>query len=755
MSAFGAGRYADMEAAARAWLELDADDGRAMKAFGVALQLQGRDALAVLLAAAQRLPRDAELLATVGSVYASRGDAVAAADWLRRAVRLHPSSAIAHANLADVWLRLHRPADAEAAARRAIARQPGLAVAHLHLGRALLLLRRADAATAPLQRAVDLAPTLAEAHAALAATRLAQRQWAAAVGPLRRVAELRPHDASAWLQLGIACTQAGDAPAAVAALQRAAALATVEEQREIAVPLGAALLDAGDAASSETTLRRALAARPDFALAHTQLGQALAAQRRWTEAIAAQRDAVAAAPTVAELRANLAHALKTVGDPAAALQQLDRAIELHPDEPQFHSEAIFVAQYVGPGAEGGATASARAARWAGVVGARAGLPRRHRPATAHDRDRRLRVGFLSPDLRAHPVGHFVESVFAALAAEPAAGVEVHAYSSHRRGDDTTARLRRHVAAWRDVADLDDAALAKCIADDRVDVLVDLAGHTRGSRLAVLARRPAPVQACWLGWCATTGLTAVDAFVADPHIVPAGDDGGFVERVERLPDTFLCFTPPRESVAVGALPALAGGGLRLACFNQLAKIGDDVVAAFCRVLQALPGSRLVLRAAALDDAAVRAAWHARYAAHGVPAERVELLGAVTRADYLAAYRDIDIALDPFPYPGGTTTVEALWMGVPVVTLAGASALARQGVSILRNVGLDEWIAADVDDYVARAVARASDLPALAALRAALRDRLLASPLVDSQRFARELEACLRRMWLRRCDPAPRR
>ena len=452
------------------------------------------------------------------------------------------------------------------------------------------------------------------------------------------------------------------------------------------MPLGAALVAAGDAAGAEEVLRQVLSSAPTLAPAQTHLGNALAAQGRWTEALEAQRQAVILDPDNAQMRADLAHALKTVGDAEAALQQLERALALEPQLPQRTSEALFVAQYRagGDGPESAARALARARDFGALV-AGAARPRRHSPPALHARPRRLRVGFVSPDLRAHPVGAFTESVFAALAAGHADRVALHVYATHHEDDNVTARLRRHCTAWSNVAALDDAALAARIGVDAIDALVDLAGHTRGSRLPMFAWRPAPVQVSWLGWCATTGLETIDACIVDPWIAPPGAEAAYVERLERLPETFLCFTPPQPPIAVGTLPSLTGRGLRFACFNQLAKIGDAVVTVFARVLHAVPDSRLAFRAGALQDAAVRNAMAQRFAAHGIAAERLELLPAVPRSAYLADYAAVDIGLDPFPYPGGTTTLEALWMGVPVLTLPGATALSRRAKAFCARSG----------------------------------------------------------------------
>jgi predicted O-linked N-acetylglucosamine transferase (SPINDLY family) len=263
---------------------------------------------------------------------------------------------------------------------------------------------------------------------------------------------------------------------------------------------------------------------------------------------------------------------------------------------------------------------------------------------------------------------------------------------------------------------------------------------------MFAWKPAPIQASWLGYMATTGVEAMDFTITDPWSVPEAHDSRFTEKIWRLPETSVCFTPPDAEVAVSALPALTNGYITFGCFNNLNKMNDDVVALWARILQAIPDSRLFLKAKQLKDDTVRQSVLERFAVHGIDAGRLILEGPALRSVYFSSYHTVDIALDPFPYSGTTTTVEALWMGLPVLSLAGEGYLARQGLSLLMNAGLPDWVAENADDYVARAVEQAGNLQRLAALRGRLRQQVLASPLFDAPRFARHLDAALRGMWV---------
>ena len=684
---FNAGRHAEMEATAAALAWRHPDDGQAWKAWGIALLAQRKDALAALQRAAVLLPADAELPSNLGGLYVAQGRLDDAAACYRRALALQPGFAATHSKLGDVLGRQGHWAEAAGHLRQALALQPGTALLHFQLGNLL----------ADLGRPVDAAASLRQALA------------------------LRPDFPEAQANLGLALGAAGQLDEAVAALQEV------------------------------------VGQRPADALQHSNLGNALLAAGRIDDAVARQQQAVALAPGLARVHGNLGHALKAAGRPEAALPALRQALALAPDELARHSALLFTQQYAPP-----ASAARRrvdAERFGAAARRALGNARCFSDwplALAAGSAGGLRVGLLSADLRQHPVGFFLESVLAALAQRPATPgggkLTLHVYDNHAAnpppGDAVSQRLRAHCQCWRPVHGLDDAGLAALIRADGIQVLIDLAGHTLGNRLAVLARRPAPVQVSWLGYCASTGLAEVDAAIVDPWIAPPGAEAAFVEPLLRLPETFLCFTPPDLALPVGPLPALTGGGVRFGCFNHLAKLNDAVLALWSRILLALPASTLVLQSAGLQDPALRQQLLGRFAGLGIAAARLQLQAAMPRTDYLAAIGQVDIVLDPFPYPGGTTTLEALWMGVPVLSLPGATALSRQGLSILQNLGLPDWVAADEADYLALAQRHAGNLAALAALRQGLRQRLLASPLCDAPRFAGHLEAALRGLWLGR-------
>jgi protein O-GlcNAc transferase len=557
----------------------------------------------------------------------------------------------------------------------------------------------------------------------------------------QQILEVAPNHSDALHLLGVIAHQVGKDEVAVELISKALG---VNPSSAMYCNLGLALKGQGKHDAAIESYHKALSIKRDYAEAHYNLGIALQEQDNFDEAIASYRKALKFKPDYAEAHYNLGNTLKDQGKLEAALESYRKALSIKPDYAAAHSNYLMIAQ-CDPNhspAELLAHHLAFAERFEAPL-------RVHWPSHDNDRDtrRRLKVGFVSGDLRTHPVGYFLESLLAHLDRKV---LDVVLYPTHSQVDALTQRLQAMGFAWESLVGLSDDRAAHRIREDAIDILVDLSGHTDHNRLRVFARKPAPVQVTWLGYLATTGLRSMDYILCDRYMAPANEAGHFVEKPWYLPDTRLCFTPPQHEVAVGALPALANGRVTFGCFNYLTKMNDAVVALWAQVLHSVPGSRLFLKSNRLDDPSVQQATWSRFADRGIAADRLALEGASSRADYLATYNRVDIALDPFPFTGGTTSVEGLWMGVPVITKRGDRFVAHQGESILHNVGLPDWIAADNEGYVAIAVARANDLSGLATLRAGLRSRLLASPLCNALLFARNFEAALRGMWRAYCN-----
>jgi predicted O-linked N-acetylglucosamine transferase (SPINDLY family) len=501
--------------------------------------------------------------------------------------------------------------------------------------------------------------------------------------------------------------------------------------------LGNLLLAQGAVEEAATAFREVLALRPDLAEAHNNLGIALSKSGDPAAAAFHYLRAIEIAPKLDEAHNNLGCMLMLLGQLRAAISHYRQAIALNPAAPFSYTNLVLALHYL-PGVSNALIADTTR-RWTAAI-PRDRMTPPGRKAT--EPTRRLRLGYVSGDFRAHPVAYFIESV---LAAHDRRSVEVFCYGNAAQQDATTRRIAAIADHWCDVSGLSDDEAAQRIAADAIDILVDLSGHTAGNRLTLFARKPAPIQCTWLGYVGTTGLAEIDYILTDRFVLPPEDERFYSERPYRLPNSYLCFTPPETAIKVGKLPALATGAVTFGCFNNLMKINGPVVDLWSSLLAAVPQSRLYLKTAQLGDRTICAGLEEEFAARGIARERLVLAGLSPRQELLATYNEIDIALDPFPFGGGTTTIEALWMGVPVVSLRGDRFVGRVGESILTAVGLPNLVAASPAEYLATAIALATDLPRLTAFRKSLRRRLVASPLCDAKSFARDLESGYRAMW----------
>jgi protein O-GlcNAc transferase len=573
---------------------------------------------------------------------------------------------------------------------------------------------------------------------------------------------------------------------------------------------GGALFRAGKWAASATLFERALAREPDCVPAHAGLGAALRQLGEPERALphlvrAADADpaakglnlmvaqltlrsgqagearnrlarTAAAHPNDADLRHHLAIAMREAGDEDGAIEQLERLAREHPrhaagletlagmlrdaghikeaislyeriaalrpDVPSVWSALLFHHQYL---RHDRAALFRRHQEWG-----RRFAPGRPRKVQRRDKDpdRPLTVGYVSADFNASSAVQFIEPI---LRGHDRSAFRIVCYAASSRRDPVTMRLREHAVLWREIDGVDDQAAIALVKADAVDILVDLNGHTRGGRLGLFAQRAAPVQVTYLGYGATSGVAAMDYRVTDECIDPAGTaEPYYVERLVRMPQTMWCFAPPAGAPAVGALPAANSEGVTFGSCNNFSKVSAECLDLWARLLSGLPGARLLFVGVPAGRARGRVL--GAFERHGVDRSRLVFHGRVDFQRYLALHGQLDIALDTFPYTGGATTCNALWMGVPVLTLEGEGVLERSGKSLLRAAGLDNWVARSEDDYLARAHAFATGLPALGALRANLRARVAASALCAAGEFVRALESAYRGMWSAWCRSA---
>lgn len=624
--------------------------------------------------------------------------------------------------------------------RQACEADPRDTAALVNLGYVLMELGRTDAAQEPLTKAILLDPLLHDAHYMLGSLASLRADSAGAVDCYRRALAVKPDFGACARDLCVLLAQLGRLAEARELLQAGHAFAPgTVEFHFFSGNLHLAQLEFDDAV---TDLRSAAGLAPRNAGVLTNLGLALHRQGDVHSAIDAYQRALAIQPDDAPTHCNLGGAFQIRGQLDLAVQSYRHALRLQPDYVDARHNLLYALSF-DPATS--AQDYLREARQFGDWASARAKPLPSQTDTPREAvDRPLRVGLVSGDFTNHAVGAFLEGIVAQVDPRKLALV---AYSTQPREDLLTGRIKPCFAQWNMVAALSDQALAEKIRADRIDILVDLAGHTAHNRLPVFAWRPAPVQVAWLGYWASTGVSQMDYILVDPVSVPESARHLLSERAWYLPDTRLCFTPPvtAQPIDVSPLPALHRGYVTFGSFQILSKLSDATLAAWSRVLKAHPGSRLRLQNRQLGYPAAQQETRQRLAALGIDSDRVDLHGGSLREAYLRAYGEVDMVLDTFPFPGGTTTVEALWMGVPTMTLSGHTLLERQGESLLRCAGLDDWVAASVEDYVARAIAHAADVDKLAQLRADLRARVLASPLFDASRFARHLEQAFADMW----------
>jgi predicted O-linked N-acetylglucosamine transferase (SPINDLY family) len=583
-------------------------------------------------------------------------------------------------------------------------------------------------------------PNHADALHLLGVVALQTGQPAVAADLIGRAVAIQPNYPQAQNNLGEALRILQRFDEAIAAFQQAITLEP--NNPEAHFNIANAWADSGQYNQAIAAYRQAIALRPDYLPAYNNLGAALQAKGALDESADAYRRAISLNPDKPGVYCNLGSVLQAQGQLDEALAEYRRAIAFKPDYSEGHSSLILGMHYH-PGYD--ATALAAESRAWNLRHAEPlkKLIRSH--ANERDTDRPLRIGYVSPDFREHPIARFLLPL---LAHHDKTRVEVFAYAQVPKPDAITHQLREHIGGWRSIVGLSDAAAADLIRQDKIDILVDLAAHSAGNRLLIFARKPAPVQVTYLAYCSTTGMETMDYRLSDPYLDPPGmDESVYAEQTVRLPETYWCYQPSSAGADVSVLPVAATGTITFGCLNNFCKVNDATLMMWAAVLRSLPHSKLLIHT---YEGSHRLVVHQRLERAGIEPERIRLVGKKPMSEYFTLYDHIDIALDTFPFGGGTTTCDALWMGVPVVSLVGKTAVGRTGLSILSNVGLPELAAQSEDEYVRIAVELANDLPRLNNLRETLRPRMELSPLMDAPRFVRNIEAAYRQMWQTWCE-----
>ena len=651
-------------------------------------------------------PRSPDYYNTLGNVLRAQGARDVAIEQYRKALSIAPEHPVALNNFANVLVEEGQYEAAVQRYREALALKPDYAEAWLGLGNALRLQGLTDAAADGLGRALALRPVYPMAHILLAEVLRRTAGLNAVIAHYRKAVTLCPYSPDVLNGLGNALRDMRNYDEAVDCLTRAIRLKP--GSAELHNNLGNTLKEQGRSGDAIKHLERALELKPDFAEARNNLGNAFLEQGRLNEAIACYKKALRLWPDDAGTHSNYLYAINydPDHDPAEVFAEHVRFAERH--------EAPL-SRYI----------------------------KSHHNTC--DESRRLRIGYVSPDFCGHSVAYFLEPV---LASHDLDQFEIYCYYNNFVEDDVTRRLQGYASHWRVIAGVSDEQVARLIRNDKIDILVDLAGHTAMNRLLVFARKPAPVQATWVGYLNTTGLTAMDYRITDRYACPPGKyEQWHTEELLRLPVVQGCYRPPPESPAVGPTPCIDAGYVKFGSFNNLAKVTSAVTRCWSEILKNVPDSRLLMVARGLEQGKDRIL--SEFHSHGIDSGRLELRGAQPFGSYLALHNQLDIHLDTFPYTGGTVTCHSLWMGVPVVTMAGNAVTSRNGASILGALGLDNLVAHSTNTYVKIAKELARDPEKLQVLRSGMRERMRASSVMNPGQVTDSLEKAYKRIWEKWC------
>ncbi len=652
------------------------------------------------------LPQHVDALHLLGVIAHQQGDHDRAVELISRAIRIDDKNYQFFNNLGVSLSALGRFEAAADSFRAALKRKPDMWEACFGLGKALKAQRKFEEAIESFERTVRLKPDHIEAHDNLGLTLLKIGAYDDAIFVFRTAIALDPASDALHNNLGLALHAKGCFEEAISSFERAVALCPGLHQALHNLALS--LKELGKLDEAIATLRQAMQLKPDFPEAHFSYGNVLHQQGRVAEAVASYRRALQLNPNFVRAHSNLVYSLNFL--------------------PDCMPEAIFREHL----------------EWA----RRHAAPLRSaiRP---HDNSREpgrmLRIGYVSGNFRRHAVSYFFEPV---LLNHDRNHFRIFCYSDVDQPDAYTERMRGCRCVWRDIAGNGDETVAELIRSDEIDILVDLSGHIDKNRLLMFARKPAPIQVTWNGYANTTGMDVMDYRITDSFADPPGKTEHLhSEKLVRLPEIYMVFQPPAQSLPLGPPPSIANGYVTFGSFNALSKITPQVIAVWAQILNAVPGARLLILT--VPEGSTRARLVKAFGEHGVGTARLEHEGRLPFQEFLAAHQRVDIALDPFPFNGTATTCHTLWMGVPLITLAGRSHVARVGVSMLSNLGLERFIARDAREYVSMAVALAQDRSELETLRAGLRERILASPNTDGARLTRFLEVAYATMWKEYC------
>lgn len=671
------------------------------------------------------------LLAYQGKFYSQ------AADLIRRAISTDGSRSAYHNSLGLVLKETGATDQSLNSFRRALELDAHNGEALVNLARLNLQLENYDEALNLYGSLLSRQPDNTEALGNMGIVFNTTGQYQEAINCFQKLISIHPTNAEAHSNLGVAYHKSGDQTMAHKAYL--AALSEAPDHLETLINLGLLFQEMGQLDAAQRHFEKACEVAPNSADAVANLGVVFQLKARPKKSLQVLQEAIELDPGHAKAHANLGTAYLELGYPQKASDCFQQALNLNPDFPSALSNLILSNLYL---PETTSVHTRDAGRQFDELISKVPVTSVSHP-NSRDPDRRLKIGFMSSDLRRHAVSSFLETVWQAISSDQ---YEIYAYATSPDEDDVSQRLKSYVDHWYNLSPLSAAQKADQVRTDQIDILFDLAGHTANNNLETMALKPAPVQIGWIGFSGTTGLSAMDYILGDPWVTPREDEGQYTETVWRLPHCYLSFTPPDRAIEIAETPALQNGYVTFGCFNNLSKLTAPAISLWSRILNQVPQSQLILKAKQLDDPDFKSHLLGQFDACGLDRNRIQLLQRTSGLDaHLLTYNQIDIALDPFPYCGTTTTCEALWMGVPVLTLEGQSFVSRVGASLLRNAGLEDWIAPDERDYLHKALQFSRDLDSLNAYRQATRANFMSSPAGNARLFASDFENAMRAMW----------
>lgn len=683
-------------------------------------------------------PNQAEALNNLGNILYVQGELDEAVSCYQRAIELNGENPDTCNNLGSALRKLGRLDEAVSILRKALEFNPDHAHALNNLGLVLQEQNRSAEAIGCYRKALEIQPA-ADTYHNLALALKADGNLDQAASICRQALEIDPENFRTYLILGGLLKGHGQPEAAVSCYQNA--LRIDPDHAETYNRLGDALSGQGKIDQAILCFQKALRLTPGDFKTYNNLGNALRRQGKLSDAVETYKKALEIEPGYATACNNMAGTLLKQGKVAEAIETYQEAIAVCPAYNIAHSNLLFTYNYRDHQDPEWLFSQHR--NWAQTQAPSKGDDRLQRPETGAA-DRRLRIGYVSPDFKTHSVTYFLDAI---IKNHDRSGFEIYCYSDVICPDEITREFARYAECFKNIVGLNNRVAADQIYQDKIDILVDLAGHTAGNRISLLSIKPAPIQVTYLGYPNTTGLASVDYRLTDAWADPTGlTDHLYTEKLVRLPHTFLCYTPPGRSPEI-EFTANAGSGLTIfGSFNNRAKISPAVVKAWANILTQVPDGRLILKSGAYADPETRKILIDLFCENGVTPGRIEFVSHIpSMFEHLKLYNRIDIGLDTFPYNGTTTTCEAMWMGVPVITLAGKTHRSRVGTSLLSNVGLEEFIAQSIEEYVQTAVNLARNAAKLKSLQRDLRSRMTRSFLMDSARFTASLETAYRWMF----------